>query len=55
MTRKERKEWRETGRKPEGYCRWFALCEREAVTTVPHPVLGEVPCCEKCAKFARGE
>lgn len=34
-------------------CAWFALCTREAVTTVPHPVLGDVPCCQRCADFAR--
>jgi len=35
-------------------CQWFARCTRPAVTSVPHPVLGEVPCCQKCADFARG-
>lgn len=33
-------------------CEWFARCTRPAVTKVPHPVLGEVPCCAKCAAFA---
>ena len=34
-------------------CQWFARCDRFAVTTVQHPVLGDVPCCERCAKFAQ--
>jgi hypothetical protein len=34
-------------------CHWFALCEREATDGVGHPVLGTVPCCAKCAAFAR--
>lgn len=33
-------------------CEWFALCEREAVTLVPHAALGHVPACGKCAQFA---
>lgn len=32
-----------------GQCRWFALCDREATTTLPHPVLGRVPTCHRCA------
>lgn len=45
-------------RKPDGYnpdaepCRWFLNCVRPATTTVPHPVLGDVPCCAQCAAFA---
>jgi hypothetical protein len=31
-------------------CRWFLMCTREAVTTLPHPVLGEVPACARCAE-----
>lgn len=38
--------------KPEGECRWFIGCTRPATTTVNHPILGDVPCCEKCADFA---
>ena len=30
-------------------CQWFALCENPPTTTLPHPVLGNVPCCNRCA------
>ncbi|TMQ10154.1 MAG: hypothetical protein E6J90_36755 [Deltaproteobacteria bacterium] len=30
-------------------CEWFALCDREAVVLVAHPILGEVPTCRRCA------
>lgn len=33
-------------------CRWFAACLRPATTTVAHPLLGDVPCCDRCAKRA---
>ena len=33
-------------------CRWFLRCDNPATTTVPHPILGAVPCCDRCAKFA---
>jgi len=29
-------------------CRWFALCENLATTTQAHPVLGDVPICQRC-------
>ena len=35
-------------------CQWFLRCEREAITTVAHPILGAVPCCAPCAAFANG-
>lgn len=35
-------------------CQWFALCDREATQSVPHPVLGDVPTCDRCASFANG-
>ena len=31
-----------------GPCRWFASCENIAVTVQPHPVLGDVPICQRC-------
>jgi hypothetical protein len=30
-------------------CEWFLLCDRDAAGTVTHPILGEVPVCERCA------
>lgn len=30
-------------------CAWYALCDREAVGWVDHPVLGPVPVCQRCA------
>jgi hypothetical protein len=33
-------------------CQWFALCDREATGTTSHPILGEVPTCDRCAEFA---
>jgi len=30
-------------------CAWFALCPSPAAGTVKHPVLGEVPTCQRCA------
>lgn len=29
-------------------CRWFLLCTNAATTTQPHPILGNVPICERC-------
>lgn len=31
-------------------CEQFALCSYEAIGTVDHPVLGDVPTCFRCAK-----
>lgn len=33
-------------------CMWFARCENPATGTTPHPVLGDVPTCARCAAFA---
>lgn len=46
-------------RTPEGElvavpCQWFALCDRDAVNVEPHPVLGEVPICERCQAKVHG-
>ena len=30
-------------------CEWFALCDHVATQTRPHPVLGDVPICDRCA------
>jgi hypothetical protein len=29
-------------------CMWFARCTREAIDTVKHPILGNVPICQHC-------
>jgi hypothetical protein len=33
-------------------CGWMSGCKRDATGTTPHPVLGDVPTCDKCHKFA---
>ena len=30
-------------------CLWFAKCPNAAVTSVAHPILGDVPTCQTCA------
>lgn len=35
-------------------CRWFLKCVNEATGTVWHPILGDVPVCDRCRKFAEG-
>jgi hypothetical protein len=37
--------------RPQG-CEWFALCDRPATGFTPHPVLGSVPTCDRCATRA---
>ncbi len=35
-------------------CQWFALCDHTATTTQKHPILGDVPICDRCkAKYER--
>lgn len=29
-------------------CEWFALCGRPATGSMSHPVLGDVPICDRC-------
>lgn len=31
-------------------CEWFAACDRPAVTLTPHPLIGKVPTCQRCAE-----
>ena len=30
-------------------CEWYALCQNDADGTTPHPILGQVPICQRCA------
>ena len=30
-------------------CKVFLLCKNKATTTIPHPILGKVPACKRCA------
>lgn len=30
-------------------CRWFLACDNPADGVLPHPVLGDTPCCQRCA------
>lgn len=30
-------------------CEWYALCDNPADGMVSHPILGEVPTCQRCA------
>lgn len=32
----------------ETTCRWFARCDNPATGTRPHPILGDVPICDRC-------
>jgi hypothetical protein len=32
----------------EGKCKWFLRCTNDAVTTEKHPILGDVPICQRC-------
>jgi len=34
------------------YCQWFLMCFNIATTTRTHPILGEVPICDRCNKKA---
>lgn len=36
-------------------CRWFLKCKNPVTGTTPHPILGDVPTCDRCHKFATGE
>ena len=35
-------------------CQWFLKCQNQATGTQPHPILGNVPICERCKKLATG-
>ena len=35
-------------------CEWFAGCDRPTMMAVEHPVLGWVPCCQRCSDAVGG-
>ena len=37
----------------EQECAWWAGCDNEATTTEPHPILGDVPICDRCVAKLR--
>lgn len=30
-------------------CEWWAMCANDATGVEPHPVIGDVPICDRCA------
>lgn len=38
----------ETGAEVTIPCQWMVLCDNDAVTVQNHPILGDVPICERC-------
>lgn len=36
-----------------GPCRWWAMCDNPATTTELHPILGDVPICDRCVAKLR--
>ena len=35
-------------------CGWFARCDRPANGVQPHPILGDIPSCQRCADVVSG-
>lgn len=33
-------------------CEWYLICDNPATKTRPHPVLGDVPICDRCDEKA---
>ena len=33
---------------PEQKCEWFLVCDNTATKTRSHPILGDVPICDRC-------
>lgn len=31
-------------------CEWFARCDNQTDRVATHPILGMVPCCDRCAE-----
>lgn len=36
-----------------GVCQWFAKCTNPATHLEKHVVLGDVPCCDRCAEIGK--
>lgn len=36
-------------------CQWFVRCVRKATGTLAHPILGDVPICDRCRRLAEEE
>lgn len=34
---------------PPQECQWFLLCDNEATVQIEHPILPDVPACQRCA------
>lgn len=43
---------RKSARQAVQKCMWFRDCKNAATGTTKHPILGDVPTCERCNKFA---
>jgi hypothetical protein len=41
--------WHAAKYRKHAVCRQFLMCENTAVTALPHPILGDVPACQRCA------
>lgn len=39
---------RQRSRSGVRFCEWYARCDNAATGTVTHPILGEVPICDRC-------
>lgn len=33
-------------------CEWFLMCTNRATGVMPHPILGDVPICDRCRNLA---
>lgn len=48
QARNERRELARQAVRDAGLCEWFAMCTNDATGTIPHPILGDVPICDRC-------
>lgn len=52
MTNKSKAPTNRAYPKPPSVCQWFLRCTNPATGKQPHPILGEVPICDRCRKLA---